>query len=105
MFASDLDYFSGWAAARIIRNRCNGIFGRIALAGSRLHRQIHLIHDCAAENGCERRVRSISAMSNAHEARVWSKPSRVEQDPAPPPEKLRYIQNGLANRLKKYGRP
>src|ERR1700730_535649 len=51
MFASDLDYFSGWAAARIIRNRSSGILGRIA--ASRLHLKLHLIHDCVAENGCE----------------------------------------------------
>ena len=70
--------------ARIIRNRSSGICGRIALTGSRLHRKLHLIHRCAAKNGCERRVRSISALSNAHEARLWSKASRVEQDPAPP---------------------
>src|SRR5260221_45823 len=72
------------AAARIIRDRSSSVLGRIALSGSRLHLKLHLIHHCAAENGCERRVRSISAVSNAHEARLWSKASRVEQDPASP---------------------
>ena len=70
--------------ARIIRNRSSGIFGGIALTGSRVHRKLHLIHRCAAKNGCERRVRSVSALSDAHEARLWSKASRVEQDPATP---------------------
>ena len=76
--------FSGWAATRIIRNRSDGILGRIALAGSRLHLKLHFFHDCAAEDSGERRVSSISALSNTHETRLWSKASRVEQDPAPP---------------------
>jgi len=80
----ELDCFSDCVAARIIRDRSSGVLGRIALSGSRLHLKLHLIHHCAAENGCERRVRSISALSNAHEARLWSKASRVEQDPASP---------------------
>jgi hypothetical protein len=54
----------------------------VPLAGSRLHLKLHLIRDCAAEDGCERRVRSISALSNTHEARLWTKASRVEKNPA-----------------------
>jgi hypothetical protein len=51
---------------------------------SRLHRELHFIHHCIAENGFERRVGSISTVSNAHEARLWSKANRVEQNPTPP---------------------
>jgi hypothetical protein len=54
-------------------------FGR-----SRLHHELHFIHHCTAENGCERRVGSISAVSNTHEARLWSKASGVEQNPVTP---------------------
>ena len=35
-------------------------------------------------------VRCISALADPHEARLWSKARRIEQDPASPKEKLRY---------------
>jgi hypothetical protein len=70
--------FSRLSCARIIRNRSGGICGRSALPGFRLHRKFHFIHHCGAKDGRERRVRSISTLSNAHEARLWSKARRIE---------------------------
>src|SRR5258708_21697589 len=75
---------SVWVCALILRHRCTAICWRNALAVSMLNRELHFIHHCTAENGCERRVGSISTVPNAHEARLWSKASRVEQNPAPP---------------------
>jgi hypothetical protein len=79
-----LDYLSGSAVTRIVRHRSSSILGRTALAGSRLHCKLHFVHHCTAENGCERRVGSISTLSNSHEARLWSQACRVEQNPASP---------------------
>ena len=91
-------FFLRLGCARKIRNRSGGILRMIASPVARLHRKLHCFHHCAAENGRERRVRSIPPVSNAHEARLWSKAGRVEQDPAPPEKcfdigvKVRWIQ-------------
>src|ERR1700693_3484872 len=84
--------------AGIIRNRSGGILRRTELPGCRLHRELHFVHHGATENGSERRVRSVSTVPDAYEARLWSKASRIEQDPASPKKsfdigmKIRWIQ-------------
>jgi membrane glycosyltransferase len=68
----------GLARARVIRNRSGSILRIIALPSAGLHRKLHFIHHCTAKNGRKRGVRGISTLSNAHEARLRSKASRIE---------------------------
>ena len=52
-------------------------------AAGREHRKIHFVHD-RAEDRRERSVCGISAMSDPHEAQLWSKARGIEKNPTAP---------------------